>query len=76
MKINCLSCGHKVDLDDVYDDYKGLVKCMACKALLEIKTANGHLKSLNFVDTASIPGAGEVQRVSGSEVQRFIGLEV
>lgn len=34
MKINCLSCGHKVELDDAYDDFEGLVKCFACTALL------------------------------------------
>jgi len=49
MKINCLSCGHKVDLDDVYDDYEGAVKCFACGAILNIKTEQGHLKSVNVV---------------------------
>ncbi|MBI5789440.1 MAG: hypothetical protein HZA78_11380 [Candidatus Schekmanbacteria bacterium] len=49
MKINCLSCGHNVDLDDLYEDYKGQVKCFACSALLEICTEQGHLKSVNFV---------------------------
>ena len=44
MKINCLSCGHKVDLDDVYDDYEGLVKCLCCGTMLEIKTDEGRLK--------------------------------
>ena len=60
MKINCLSCGHKVDLGDAYDDYKGSVKCMACKALLEIRTDQGQLKSINFVNSASILAAEEV----------------
>jgi len=49
MKINCLSCGHKVDLDDVYDDYEGEVKCFACGAILNIKTQEGRLKSVNVV---------------------------
>ena len=52
MKINCLSCGHKVDLDDVYDDYEGQVKCIACGAILEIKTAQGKLESVKFVKIA------------------------
>jgi ribosomal protein S27E len=38
MKINCLSCGHKVDLGDAYEEYEGQVKCFACTAILEIKT--------------------------------------
>ena len=49
MKINCLSCGHKVELDDAYDDFEGLVKCFACTALLEIKTEEGRLKTVRFV---------------------------
>jgi DNA-directed RNA polymerase subunit N (RpoN/RPB10) len=49
MKINCLSCGHKVDLDDVYDDYQGQVKCLACGALLEIRTEEAHLRMVKLV---------------------------
>ena len=45
MKINCLSCGHKVELDDVYDDFEGQVKCFACTALLEIRTEEGSSKA-------------------------------
>ncbi len=46
MKIICLSCGHKVDLGDAYDDYEGQVKCVACGAVLEIKTEAGSLRSV------------------------------
>ncbi|MBI2219426.1 MAG: hypothetical protein HYU51_19275 [Candidatus Rokubacteria bacterium] len=46
MKIICLSCGHKVDLGDAYDDYAGPVKCVACRAVLEIVTGTGNLRSL------------------------------
>jgi len=49
MKINCLSCGHKVDLDEVYDDYEGQVKCFVCGAILELKTEGGRLKSVTLV---------------------------
>ncbi len=52
MKINCLSCGFKVDLDDVYDDYQGLIRCLTCTAMLEIKTEEGQLKSVRWI-TAS-----------------------
>ena len=47
MKINCLCCGHKVDLDDVYDDYEGPVKCL-CGTMLEIKTEDGQLKMVRL----------------------------
>jgi hypothetical protein len=37
MKINCLCCGHSIELGEAYSDYDGQVKCYACSALLEIK---------------------------------------
>ena len=46
MKIICLSCGHKVDLGDAYDSYAGQVKCVACGAILEIRTETGDLRSV------------------------------
>jgi DNA-directed RNA polymerase subunit N (RpoN/RPB10) len=48
MKINCISCGHKVDLDDTYDDYEGPVKCYVCGVLLAIKMKAGRLKSMDL----------------------------
>lgn len=58
MKIICLSCGHKVDLGDAYDDYAGQVKCVACGALLEIKTEGGGLRSVAIVhDRLPLPAA-------------------
>jgi len=54
MRINCLSCGHKVELDDAYDDFEGQVRCL-CRALLEIKTQEGKLKSLRMADPAPRP---------------------
>lgn len=51
MKINCLSCGFKVELDDdAYADYEGLAKCCTCSRLLEIKTIDGKLKSVNLAE--------------------------
>ena len=49
MKINCLACGHNVELGEVYDDYEGQVKCYICGALLAIKTEGGNIKSLEFL---------------------------
>ncbi len=60
MKINCLSCGHQVVLDDAYDNYEGLVKCFACSAMLEIKTEEGNLKRVQFVKMVSRPSTEEV----------------
>lgn len=47
MKINCISCGHTIGLDEAYDDFAGLVKCYVCGGLLEIKTADGKIQSVN-----------------------------
>ena len=49
MKINCLSCGFSLKLDDAYDDYEGQVKCWTCGALLEIKSEDGNIKAIRFV---------------------------
>ena len=46
MKINCVSCGHKVDLSDAYYDFGGQIKCYVCGTLLEINTSGGQLKSI------------------------------
>jgi hypothetical protein len=57
MRIICLSCGHKVELDDAYDDFEGQVKCVACTALLEIKTEEGMLKGIKVAEPLSRPAA-------------------
>lgn len=46
MKIVCIFCGHKLDLEETYDDFSGLVKCYICRNLLEIKTQKGQLKGI------------------------------
>jgi len=56
MKINCLSCGFKVDLDDTYDDFEGPIKCI-CGALLEIRTEEGMLKAIKMAEPLSRPAA-------------------
>ena len=56
MKINCLSCGFKVDLDDTYDDFEGPIKCL-CGALLEIRTEEGMLKAIKMAEPLSRPAA-------------------
>jgi len=51
MKINCLSCGYSLTLDDdVYSDYESQVKCFVCSAILEIKTEEGKLRSVRQVE--------------------------
>lgn len=59
MRINCLACGHTVDLSKAYDDYEGQVKCCVCKAILEIRTEEGSIKGVKQVNIAVPPSAGE-----------------
>ncbi len=49
MKVNCLSCGHSLDLRDAYDDYEGQVRCFICASLLAIRTQDGRVKSVALV---------------------------
>ena len=57
MRINCVSCGHKIELDNAYDDYEGQIKCWICSAILEIKTRKGNIKSARLDRTASASSA-------------------
>jgi len=52
MQLNCLSCGHSVDLHNDYDNYEGQVKCFVCDALLTILTENGCIKRVTLVPHA------------------------
>ncbi len=54
MKINCLTCGHKIDVGDSYDDYEGHIKCYVCESLLDIKSQEAELKSVKFVKSEPI----------------------
>lgn len=51
MKVNCVCCGHNLELDDAYNDFEGLFKCYVCGALLELKTHDGKIKSVNRVES-------------------------
>ena len=44
-----------MELDDVYDDYAGPIKCYACGATLELKTEEGKLKSVKLMPRAARP---------------------
>jgi ribosomal protein S27E len=52
MKLNCLSCGHILDLHGDYDDYEGMVKCYVCGTLLMLRTERGNIKRVTFATRA------------------------
>lgn len=46
MKLNCVGCGHSVDLDDeTYEDYSGEVKCWGCGTSMAVVIENDHVRS-------------------------------
>ena len=55
MKINCLSCGYKVELEDAYEDYAGQIKCYVCNAIMEIKSEDGKIKSVKLARSVARP---------------------
>lgn len=57
MKINCISCGFNINLDETYEDYEGGIKCFTCHALLDVKIEEGKLKSVKFVKYPERPAA-------------------
>jgi DNA-directed RNA polymerase subunit N (RpoN/RPB10) len=50
MKVNCLSCGHNIDLDESYGDYEGAIKCYACGAIVEVKLSEERVKSVKLLE--------------------------
>jgi hypothetical protein len=64
MRINCLSCGHKVELDNAYDDFEGPVKCL-CGAMLEIRTEEGLLKAIKMAEPRP-RSASQPKRMEGA----------
>ncbi len=48
MKVNCVSCGHVIDLRDSYDNYEGQIKCFTCGSLLDIRTEDGQVKHVEI----------------------------
>jgi len=49
MRVICLTCGHKVEVDESYSDYEGQIKCLVCGSLLQIKVEEGSIKSVSMV---------------------------
>jgi hypothetical protein len=64
MKLNCISCGHCLDLHNDYDDYEGQVKCFVCTALLTIRTENGHVKRVTLTTHAAQEHDARLQSTS------------
>jgi hypothetical protein len=49
IKLNCLSCGHAIELGDAYEDYHGEVRCWGCRATLEVSMIEGKLQAMRLL---------------------------
>lgn len=54
IRLNCLSCGHPMDLGDAYEDYQGEVRCWGCRAVLEVTLQEGKLKAMRRSGAAGV----------------------
>lgn len=67
MKINCLSCGHNIDLDDAYaENYDGPIKCFACSSTLELRTEQSAIRRVRLPDQSVVLAASQPQRNIGN----------
>lgn len=42
MKVNCVSCGHEINLDHkVFYDYEGSIKCFSCGSMMRLQSTQG-----------------------------------
>ena len=55
MRVICLTCGHKIEVDSSYDNYEGQIKCVICSSLLQIKAEEGQLKSVSVAKAGKRP---------------------
>jgi hypothetical protein len=46
IKLNCLACGHQMELSEAYEDYQGEVRCWVCRTVLEVALREGKLRSI------------------------------
>ena len=52
MRVNCLGCGHMINLGLDYDDFKGQVRCNVCHSMTTIETKGGKIKSVRHADVS------------------------
>lgn len=66
MRINCIGCGHRFDVDGSYEDYRGLLRCPTCAELLTVHIEDGMIRSVmpgsfaNAAPQAPAPTAGRI----------------
>jgi len=55
IKLNCISCGHLMELGDAYEDYQGEVRCWGCQALVNVTLHDGKLQAMTLHSKSEAP---------------------
>ncbi len=55
IKLNCISCGHLMELGDAYEDYQGEVRCWGCQALVSVTLHDGKLQNMSLSSKSEAP---------------------
>lgn len=61
IRLNCLACGHQLELGDAYEDYQGPVRCWGCRAVLEVSLQEGKLRAMKRAFAGPASGMGPPQ---------------
>jgi len=54
MKVNCIQCGHAIDLGESYDTFDGPVRCYVCRGLMELKTDKGKVRTVRLIPSPAV----------------------
>jgi hypothetical protein len=49
-RLRCLGCGHRIELDETYQDYDGPLRCWTCEALFVVVLCEGRLRGMRRVE--------------------------
>jgi hypothetical protein len=66
MKLNCVSCGHSVNLDDAYGEYSGDIKCLVCGSMLQVVIEHEYIKSVKLM-----AGQNEYRQIERRQADRL-----
>jgi hypothetical protein len=55
IKVNCLSCGHTLDLGETYEEYEGDFTCWVCQAKLMVHFCRGKLVEMTKAGAPAQP---------------------
>ncbi|HUU01258.1 MAG TPA: hypothetical protein VM425_07470 [Myxococcota bacterium] len=75
IRLNCLECGHPMDLGDAYEDYQGEVRCWGCRTVLDVTLQEGRLKAMRKSCAAETPRSSAGRAESSETLSPASGAE-